>query len=152
MLGSYPILLLIAFVTILFLFLAVGKYQHQSFVSVKIGNATVNAEVADTEPKQLRGLMFRESLPKNDGMLFDFGREGRHGIWMMNMSIPLDIVWLDKSKTVVHIEEKVPPCGALAICKSYFPGSDDRYVVEVGSGFVKSHGIKIGSRVSFDLK
>lgn len=143
----------ITVIVVLFLaMLAIGKYQQAKFVPVKVGNATVNAELADTQPKQVRGLMFRESLPKDDGMLFVFDRDARHGIWMMNTSIPLDIVWLDSGKRVVHVESGVKPCDALAICPIYRPGSNARYVLEVSSGYAEKHGIEIGSVAKFDLK
>jgi len=142
---------LVAIILISFVMLAIGKFQAPKFVAVKVGNATVNAELADTEAKQIRGLMFRDSLPRDGGMLFDFRSEGRHGIWMMNMSMPIDIVWLDKEKRVVKVEADAPPCGALLICKSYSPDEDDRYVLEVSAGYAKRHGIKVGSKASFDI-
>lgn len=144
----FPLLIVILIVVFL-VFLAVGKLQQTKFTTVKIGNATVKAEIADTEPKQLRGLMFRESLPKDNGMLFVFRNEGRHGIWMMNTSIPLDIIWMDAGKKVVHMQENVQPCEALLICPSYSPESDSKYVLEVNAGYAKKHGIKIGSVASF---
>ena len=151
MVNYFVIAAVIAVVAIFFVVLTVGKYQQARFTPVKIGNATVNAEVADTEPKQVRGLMFRDKLPADDGMIFAFGGDGRHGIWMLNTSIPLDIVWLDKGKKVVHVEEKVPPCRALLVCPIYRPGPDSRYVLEVNSGFAKRHNIKEGSVAKFDL-
>lgn len=149
--AGFAVVSLIAIIVIFFIVVTVGKNQQQKFVPVKIGNATVNAEVADTEPKQVRGLMFRDRLPTNDGMLFVFGGDGKQGIWMLNMSIPLDIVWIDKDRKVVHVEEKVPPCEALLICPIYRPDSDSRYVLEVNSGYAKRHGIKVGSVAKFDL-
>lgn len=151
MVNSTLVFGIIAILAVFFIVLAIGKVQTPKFVSVKVGNATVNAEIADTMPKQMRGLMFRESMPRNDGMLFIFSQEGRHGIWMMNTSIPLDIIWLDSSKKVVHIEEKVQPCGSLAVCPTYRPNSNAKYVLEVNSGYAKRHGIKVGSKASFTL-
>lgn len=146
---NYIVVGVIVVLVLFFALLAIGKFQQTKFVSVKIGNATVNAEVADTPAKQLRGLMFRESLPKDDGMLFVFSGEGKHGIWMMNTSVPLDIVWLDKNKKVVFVKEDAQPCDALAVCPVYFPESDAKYVLEVNSGYAKRHGIKPGSVASF---
>lgn len=148
-----PVVLAVAFLVVVVLVLfSIGKFQQPKFVAVKIGNATVDAEVADTFPKQIRGLMFRESLPKDGGMLFVFGSEGRHSIWMMNTSIPLDIIWLDKDKKVIYMKEGAQPCGALAICPSYSPESDAKYVLETNSGYSKRHKIDLGSRAEFDLE
>jgi hypothetical protein len=151
LMANYLIAGLIAIILISFVMLAIGKFQSQKFVAVKIGNATVSAELADTEPKQIRGLMFRDNLQKDGGMLFTFPREGRHGIWMMNMSMPIDIVWLDSDKRVVDVEENAPPCDALLICKSYSPESNDMYVLEVAAGYAKRHGIKKGTKASFGI-
>lgn len=147
---NYLVAGVVAIVLVFLVMIAIGKFQSQKFVTVKLGNATIHAEIADTEPKQMRGLMFRDSLPRDGGMLFTFSREGRHGIWMMNMSMPIDIVWLDGNKRVVQIEENAQPCGALLVCRSYFAESDDKYVLEVSAGYAKRHGIILGSQAKFD--
>ena len=148
---NYIIIGVIAIIAIFLLTITVAKYQTPKFVPVKIGNATVNAEVADTQAKQIRGLMFRTEMPANDGMLFVFEKEGRHGIWMMNTSLELDIIWLDKSKRVIHIEKKAQPCEALLVCPSYRPTTNAKYVLEVNGGFASRHNIKIGSKSNFRL-
>jgi uncharacterized membrane protein (UPF0127 family) len=148
---GYLVIGVILILLVFFIFLAAGKNQLVKTTTVKIGNATIKAELADTETKQLRGLMFRKSLAKDSGMLFVFPKEGRHSIWMMNMSIPLDIIWLDKDKKVIKVEENVQPCEALLICKTYSPDSDDMYVLEVNSGYAKTHGIKTGMKAYFEL-
>lgn len=149
--SSYLVAGIVALVLVMFVMLAVGKNQPSKFATVKIGNATVQAEIADTEAKQLRGLMFRDSLPKDAGMLFVFPKEGRHSIWMMNTSIPLDIVWMDREKKVIKVEEGARPCGALLICKTYSAGADDMYILEVNAGYAKRHGIKPGTKASFKV-
>ena len=148
---NYIILGVIAIIAIFLITITIAKYQTPKFVPVKIGNVTVNAEVADTQPKQMRGLMFREELPAKDGMLFVFEREGRHGIWMMNTSIDLDIIWLDKDKKIIHIEKKAQPCEALVICPSYRPQTNAKYVLEVNGGFTGTHRIKVGQVAKFNL-
>jgi len=151
MVNAYLIIGIIAIVALFLVFLTIGKFQSPKYTSVRVGNATVNAELADTPAKQVRGLMFRESLPKNDGMLFTFQSEGRHGIWMMNTTIPLDVIWLDKEKRIVHIEKNIQPCGALLICPIFKPDSNAKYVLEVNSGYTSRNGIKVGSIASFNL-
>ena len=117
------------------------------FTDVTVGNVTINAEIADTIPKQIKGLMFRDSLPKNQGMLFIFGSDGYPGIWMMNMSIPIDILWIDSKHKIVDIVENAQPCRLL--CPSYTPKSAARYVLEVNAGFVEKNGIEIGDKAGF---
>src|SRR5213594_3570416 len=72
--------------------------KNTKFTTVKIGNATVNAEIADNSLKRMMGLMFRSSLGENDGMLFAFNSENYYTFWMMNTSIPLDIIWINSTK------------------------------------------------------
>src|SRR5262245_13000232 len=106
----------------------------------------VRAEVVDTPPAMERGLMFRESLPQNEGMIFVFERTGVYPFWMKNTLIPLDIVWLDEDWRIVSIAASVPPCRADP-CPTYPPAGPARYVVEVNAGFTRTHGIARGDRV-----
>src|SRR5687768_2066853 len=71
---------------------------------------TVTLEIADTEAERQRGLMHRESLAAQAGMLFVFDKPGFYPFWMQNCRIALDIVWLDDKFNVVSIAESVPPC------------------------------------------
>jgi uncharacterized protein len=106
----------------------------------------VRAEIVDTPPAVERGLMFRESLPPNDGMLFVFEQTGVYPFWMKNTLIPLDIIWLDEDWRIVSIAASVPPCRADP-CPTYPPAGPARYVVEVNAGFTRTHGIARGDRV-----
>ena len=111
----------------------------------------LDVEIATTEADRMRGLQFRASLGENQGMLFVFGYEDQHAFWMKDTLIPLDIIWLDYSKRVVHIEENVPPC-KLALCPSYRPAGNALYVVEVNAGFVKKIGLVRGDSAEFRLE
>jgi hypothetical protein len=114
---------------------------------VTIGNTEIEAEVADTLPKQIRGLMFRKSLAENNGMLFLFNNDDYYGIWMMNMSFPIDIIWIDSGHKIVDVVKNAQPCGI--ICSTYYPKEKARFVLEVNSGFTGKHSIKIGDVVEF---
>lgn len=120
-----------------------------SLAKVSIGNTTIEAEVADTWPKQVKGLMFRKSLPDSSGMLFVFDHDDYQGIWMANMSISLDILWIDSSHRVVDIVKDAPPCVTFPLCKVYKPSDLSRYVLEVGSGFADRHNVNVGDSVEF---
>ncbi len=108
-----------------------GKNVKQT--TVKIGNESYILEIADTQRKRARGLMLREKLNPNQGMLFVFPQEARHSFWMYKTKIPLDIIWLDKDWKVVHIEKNVPPCESNnpAMCESYRPRQKAKYVIEI---------------------
>jgi uncharacterized membrane protein (UPF0127 family) len=105
--------------------------------------------VANTETTRARGLMFRDSLDEDDGMLFTFDVPGRHGFWMKNVRIPLDMIWLDDRARVVWIVERAPPC-AVSPCPVYQPQSDASYVVEVVGGFVAKHAVRVGQSVTMN--
>ncbi len=134
-----------------FIILIIGKYQSQKYIDVKIGNITINSEIADTLPKQIRGLMFRENLPKNNGMLFIFSKEEKHSIWMANTSIPLDIIWIDKNKKIIFIEKNAKPCESLGYCPIYKTDMNSKYILEVNSGFSDKNKIKVGQYINFKL-
>lgn len=114
---------------------------------VKIGNTTIEAEIADTFTKQIKGLMFRKDLEKNKGMLFVFNNDSYQSIWMMNMSFPLDIIWIDAKHKIVDIVKDAQPC--MIFCTVYRPKEKARYVLEANAGFVDKHGIEIGDNVKF---
>ena len=109
---------------------------------------TVSVEIADTDSTRSRGLMFRERLPSNEGMIFVFDEPGEHPFWMKNTLIPLDMVWLDAGKRILHVAHSVPPCKADP-CPTYppAPGTRASFVVELASGFAKHHGLKVGDKL-----
>jgi hypothetical protein len=109
----------------------------------------VSVEIADTEPVRQRGLMFRERLAPNEGMVFVFPEPGDYPFWMKNTLIPLDILWLDRQARIVSIARSVPPCKADP-CPSYPPDAAASYVIEVVSGFARQHGLKVGDVVKLD--
>ena len=74
-------------------------------VRLKAGGKIVHAEVAATDAQRERGLMYRKSLPENNGMLFVFDRPARSCMWMKNTAIPLSVAFIDHEGVIVNIEE-----------------------------------------------
>ena len=107
----------------------------------------VRVEVAATGAARARGLMFRERLGEDEGMLFTFDRPGRYGFWMKNVRVALDIIWLDAAGRVVWIVEFAPPCQAEP-CPVYAPLIDASFVVELTGGFARRHGVARGDAVT----
>lgn len=103
--------------------------------------------VADSE-ERAQGLMFRDHLQPNAGMLFIFPSDGEYAFWMKNTLIPLDMLWIDVNKNIVQIKHDVPPC-KIDDCPSYPPGVQSRYVLELAAGEAKKHNLKIGDRLVF---
>ena len=96
------------------------------------------------------GLMFRPSLPQDRALLFIFERLDFHAIWMKNCKFPIDIVWLDEKKKVVHVEESVPPC-RVTNCPVYAPQQRAAYVVELNAGQARREKAAVGSLIGFEL-
>ena len=142
-------IIILSGIVIILLIIFYLKKSPTKYTNVKITNTEIRAEIADTLIKRTKGLMFRKSLSQNEGMLFIFNEEGYHGFWMMNMSFPIDIIWIEKEKKVVYIEKNAQPCGL--ICSSYIPKEKAMYVLEVNANFTEEHGIKIGSSLEFEL-
>lgn len=121
------------------------------FVKVFLpGGKAVTAELAVTDAERARGLMFREKLLPDQGMLFVFEEEGFHSFWMKNTLIALDLVWLDAARRVIHIEADVPPCREDP-CPTYGPKIPARYVLELKAGSAAAFGIKLYDQLQFAL-
>jgi len=121
-----------------------GEYEVRK---ITIDNVMLNVEIADDSEKIQRGLMYRDMLPENQGMLFIFDEERKYQFWMMNMKINLDMIWLDSNGKVVYIVEDAAPCidSAHTSQCTYNPDEPAKYVLELNSGFVKKHGINENS-------
>ena len=120
--------------------------------TINLDGNIINVQVADTEPKRIRGLMFQEQLPYNQGMLFVFDEPGIRSLWMPNMEFPLDMIWFDENKNVVHIETDIPPCNMKLTdpdCPSVIPDAEALYVLEATSGFAEKFGITKDSSFSW---
>ena len=112
--------------------------------------SVLQVEVMVKDEDRAMGLMFRPSLPKDRGMLFIFERSDFHSIWMKNCKFPIDIVWLDEERKVVHVADSVPPCKADP-CPVYNPLRRASYVVELNAGQAKREKAVLGSTLSFAL-
>jgi hypothetical protein len=105
-----------------------------------------SVELAQSKEEKARGLMFREELPLNQGMLFLFDNEASRSFWMKNTLIPLDMIFIDANMTVVEIKANVPPCKQDP-CQSY-PSKPAKFVLEINGGIAEVKGIKVGSTVT----
>ena len=108
-------------------------------------------ELATTSDELYQGLMFRDRLGCDRGMLFIFKKSKKHGFWMKNTYIPLDIIWINQDKEVVFIKERVQSCEKNA-CQSIYPNIPAKYVLEVNEGVVERIGLKLGDKLIFYLQ
>jgi uncharacterized membrane protein (UPF0127 family) len=113
-------------------------------VPIIIGSTTAVASIADSMPELIKGLSDTPYLPDTVVKLFAFGSGGKHAIWMKDMNYPLDIMWLDTSGKIVHIEEDVSPD---SYPESFAPPTASLYVIEANAGFVASSSVSVGDDV-----
>lgn len=118
-------------------------------VSVQAGSGYYNVWLADDEAERIKGLSGVKKLDINGGLLMDFKTDGKWGIWMKDMEVPLDIIWANKSRVVVHIKRDVSP--DLGTSQSFEPKEPARYVLELPAGSVSKAGIKVGQELRFQL-
>lgn len=116
--------------------------------TVCIRGACFGAELAVTAAERERGLMHRDSLPADRGMLFVFPGEGRHGFWMKNTRIELDIVFIGADRRVVDVVRRARPCTAEP-CDHYTPSADVAFALEIAGGRAADVGIVAGDLVEF---
>jgi uncharacterized membrane protein (UPF0127 family) len=116
--------------------------------AVMPSGAVYKLELALTPEDQAQGLMFRESLPPNTGMLFVFPASEPHHFWMKNTMIPLDMIWMDESGKVIFVSANTPPCKADP-CPTYGPDGPARQVLEIAGGLAAKEKITAGSSLKF---
>ena len=114
------------------------------------GGPSITTELAATDQERQKGLMFREKLLPDQGMLFVFDVEDYYSFWMKNTLIALDMIWLDKERRIVHIERDVPPCKADP-CPSYTPKRPGSFVLELKAGSADRLKLKLFDKLEFTL-
>jgi uncharacterized membrane protein (UPF0127 family) len=120
--------------------------QPKVYIETPTGEVAVNVEVVATEAKVERGLMYREALALDAGMLFMMGREKAWSFWMRNTLIPLDMLFITRAKVVGGIVENAEP-KTETLRKVDVPSL---YVLEVNGGWSKQHGVAAGAKVRFE--
>jgi uncharacterized membrane protein (UPF0127 family) len=140
------------FCLVFFLVLSWLECGKKKFVKVFLPNGCyITAELAISDEERQLGLMFREKLNSDQGMLFVFEDEDFHFFWMKNMKLSIDILWLDKEKRIVHIESNVPPCRK-SPCDTYASKIPAMYVLEMQAGLTAKNKLKLYDRLEFILE
>jgi uncharacterized membrane protein (UPF0127 family) len=117
---------------------------------VELKGQRFSVEIADTGEKRALGLMFRDSMPADHGMLFIFPREAPRSFHMKNTRIPLDIMYFNADLELVSMSENTPPC-RVARCPSYSSALPARFVLELNAGMASKLGVVVGDRLTLDL-
>lgn len=127
------------------------KADDYNTIPVKFPNGEVIRAEQMVNPQDLaRGMMFRDRLEADRGMLFFHSSPGRYPYWMYQVRLPLDIIWMDTQKRIVQIVHQAPPCpGPAEKCPSYGGGFEAAYVLEVAAGAARANGLKPGMQLEF---
>jgi uncharacterized protein len=120
-------------------------FSDEAHHTIYVGETAVTVTVADEYEERVRGLSGVKKLGDFEGKLFIFDTDAKHGIWMKDMLMPLDIIWIDKNLQVVHIEESVEP--STYPSQVFAPSADARFVLEMNARFVSSVRIGVGDRL-----
>ena len=143
------------YVFIIFLILITTVYAEEQYKTFGHGKVvffeqdlTIEVEVATTEKQRTRGLMFREYLAPNKGMLFVFEQEVIQNVWMRDTLIPLDIVFISAKGKIVSIIKDLQPC-VNEICDIYSSTKRAKYMLEVNQGMVDRKDISVNQMLIF---
>lgn len=112
---------------------------------LKVGNISINVDIADTPALREQGLSGKISLSEDQGMYFIFDRPGIYPFWMKEMNFPIDIIWIDEHMSVVDITQNASPSSFPQTFASRVPV---RFVLEVRSGFIERYRVNIGDYTS----
>jgi uncharacterized membrane protein (UPF0127 family) len=118
--------------------------------SVELGGKRFSVEIADTREKQALGMMYRDRMRPDEGMLFIFQNEAPRSFWMKNTRIPLDILYFDKDLKMVSASLDAQPC-RVSRCPSYPSVVPAMYVLEIKGGTASELGVGPGDRMSVKL-
>jgi len=124
-----------------------GKRPLAMFRTLVLPNGfEIHAEVAIEPEDMIRGLMFRERLNPDEGMLFVHPHVGLYPIWMKHTLIPLDVLWLSHGGRIVEMAQGAQPCKS-DDCPQYGGRVASAFTVELLSGTIKRNGLKLGDMI-----
>ena len=124
------------------LFVGLPARGELPVISLSAGIHVIRAEVANSFETRARGLMYRESLGSNQGMLFVFPQLERHCMWMKNTPLPLSVAFIDEGGEVVSISEMAPHTET-----SHCAARPARFALEMSKGWFAGKGIRSGAKL-----
>lgn len=134
-----------------FLPLIVDPNDQPIKARIVVNGFPILADIAITDEDQIKGLSIRDQMNENEGMLFVYAEPSRQSFWMKDMKFPIDIIWLNGTGSVVHVEENLRPCVPSLECPSFSPNENAQYVLETVAGFAQKHHLMIGTDVDFSI-
>ena len=121
-----------------------GAQVAGDLVVMRAAGHEIRVEIADDQAEKERGLMFRESLPDDQGMLFVYPTQATRSFWMRNTLIPLDIAFIDPDGLIVDIQQMQPQTDELTTSKH-----PAMYALEMNLGWFEANGVQVGERLEF---
>lgn len=118
--------------------------QAVELVPLRVGGIEIQVEIADDADERQRGLMYRESLEENQGMLFVYPEQRTLGFWMKNTLIPLDIAYIDREGRIVDIQQMEPQT-----TETHDSAGPAMYALEMNQGWFEANGIRVGDLIEF---
>jgi len=112
-------------------------------VTVKVGAHPLKVEVAETDAQREKGLMFRKSMPKNEGMLFIFDEPAYQAMWMKNTLIPLSVAFIDREGVILNIADMEPQT-----LEGHQAAGPAVYAIETNVGWYAERHLKAGDKVT----
>jgi len=128
---------------ILVLCLTACSAPADGLIHLKIGDRRLTVEIADSDAERRLGLMYRDFMADDQGMLFVYPQPRRLSFWMKNTKIPLDIAFIDVDGTILQIEQMKPMDMSHTISRKKV-----RFALEVNQGWFAKHKIKVGEKIS----
>lgn len=116
---------------------------------VELAGSRYQVELAQDDATRARGLMFRDQMAENHGMLFIHERQEPQAYWMKNTKIALDILYFDEQRRLVAQQRDVPPCSAGNACPPYPSFKPARYVLELNAGQAARLKLEDGAELRF---
>ncbi len=116
---------------------------------VELAGQRFSVELADDDAERARGLMFRDAMAEDRGMLFIHDAQEPQAYWMKNTRIALDILYFDNDRKLVAQQRDVPPCSLGDACPSYPSNAPARYVLELNAGQAEKLKLQDGATLTF---
>ncbi len=117
---------------------------------VELKGERFSVELATSPKEQALGLMFRDHMADDHGMLFIFPGSATRSFWMKNTRIPLDIFYFDENLKLVSVSQDTPPC-RVTQCRSFPSKGPSKYVLELNAGKAADLGVKPGDELQLFL-
>jgi uncharacterized membrane protein (UPF0127 family) len=112
---------------------------------------SIRVEPLSNPVDMARGAMFRDSMAKDRGLLYQYAKPGYYTYWMFQTKMPLDTIWVGSDRRVVEVVPNMPPCPAKSTkdCPRYGGHAAAMFVIQIPAGMAKVYGVELGSRLTF---